>query len=345
MFEIAILILLVIATVIAGSYTGLIAKGFDRKIGAYFQSRIGPPIRQPFWDLKKLMIKQTIIPENAVKWVYKGAPLLCLASSVLLLVYVWVPYFLLLSGMDNSFFLRSGDLILIIYLLLIPAIALIIGGFSAGSPLSTIGAQREMVILIATELPIAIAIVTIAWKMKFLAPGYESFAIGTVASHPFWSGMGPLGIMGGMLLVFTFMIIIPAEVAKIPFDQSEAESEIAEGLLSEYSGKHLAFFQLGESVKAIAVVSLAVVLFFPHSFTALTGYRVVPFGVDITLVVDIIFFLFKVFLVYTVSISLIRVSMARFKISQVSQVFIYILSIVSLSGFLLIYLDPSILVM
>ncbi|MFA5519852.1 MAG: NADH-quinone oxidoreductase subunit H, partial [Spirochaetota bacterium] len=206
-------------------------------------------------------------------------------------------------------------------------------------------AQRKMVILIATELPIAIAIVTIAWKMNFLAPGYEPFAIGTVASHPFWSGMGPLGIMGGMLLVFTFMIIIPAEVAKIPFDQSEAESEIAEGLLSEYSGKHLAFFQLGESVKAIAVVSLAVVLFFPHSFTALTGYRVVPLGVDITLIVDIVFFLFKTFIVYTFSISLIRVSMARFKISQISHVFIYILSIISLSGFLLIYLDPSILTM
>lgn len=345
MFEIAILILLVIATVITGSYTGLIAKGVDRKIGAYFQARIGPPIRQPFWDLKKLMIKQTIIPENAVKWVYEGAPLLCLASSVLLLVYIWVPYFLVLSGMDNSFFLKSGDLILIIYLLLIPAIALIVGGFAAGSPLSTIGAQREMVILIATELPIAIAIVTIAWKMSFLAPGYEPFAIGTVAIHPFWSGMGPIGIMGGILLVFTFMFIIPAEVAKIPFDQSEAESEIAEGLLSEYSGKYLAFFQLGEAVKAIAIVSLAVVLFFPHSFTAVTGYRVVPGGVDITLAIDILFFLLKVFVVYTVSISFIRVSMARLKISQVSRVFIYVLSIISLSGFLMIYLDPSVLVM
>lgn len=345
MFEIAILILLVIATVIIGSYAGLIAKGVDRKIGAYFQSRIGPPVRQPFWDLKKLMIKQTIIPENAVKWVYEGAPLLGLASSVLLLVYIWIPYFLMLSGLENSFFMRSGDLILIIYLLMIPAIALVAGGFAAGSPLSTIGAQREMVILIATELPIAIAIVTIAWKMSFLAPGYAPFAIGTVAGHPFWSGMGPVGIIGGMLLAFTFLFIIPAEVAKIPFDQAEAESEIAEGLLAEYSGMHLAFFQLAEAVKGIAVVSLAIVLFFPHSFTAVTGYRVVPWGVDITLAADILFFILKVFVIYTFSISLMRVSMARLKISQVSQIFIYVLSIISLSGFLMIYLDPSILTM
>ena len=345
MFEIALLILLVIAAVIVGSYAGLIAKGMDRKLGSYFQSRIGPPIRQPFWDLKKLMIKQTIVPENAVKWVYEGAPLLCLASSVLLLIYIWVPYFLLLAGMEHSFFMKSGDLILIIYLLMVPAIALVAGGFAAGSPLSTIGAQREMVILIATELPIAIAIVTIAWKMSFLAPGYAPFAIGTVAGHPFWSGMGPVGIIGGMLLAFTFLFIIPAEVAKIPFDQAEAETEIAEGLLAEYSGKHLAFFQLAEAVKAVAVVSLAIVLFFPHSFTAVTGYRIVPAGVDITIAADILFFIFKVFIFYTVSISFIRVSMARLKISQVSSIFIYVLTIISLSGFLLIVLDPSILVM
>jgi len=345
MQEILVLILFILMTVVTGTYIGLVCKGVDRKLASYFQSRIGPPLRQPFWDLKKLMLKQTIIPENAVKWIFAGAPLLALSSSILLLIYIWIPYFLHLTGMGNAFFMKSGDLILIIYLLMVPAIALIVGGFSSGSPLATIGAQREMVILMATELPIAVAIVTVAWRMGTLAPGSAPFALGTVAANPFWGGLGPIGVIGGILLLLTFMTIIPAEVAKIPFDQAEAETEIAEGLVAEYSGKHFAFFQLAEGIKAVAITSLVVVMFFPQGFTALTGYRLEVSGVNITIAADIFFFLLKMFIVYSLSITLVRVSMARLKITQVSRIFILIVTAISLSGFVMIYLDPAILKM
>lgn len=345
MQEIVQLIIFILVTLLAGIYTGLLGKGIDRKLAAWLQSRIGPPVRQPFLDLKKLMLKQTIIPENAVKWVFCGAPLLALSSSVLLLIYIWVPYFLHLSGVENAFFMNSGDLILVLYLMMIPAIALIAGGFSAGSPLSTIGAQREMVILIATELPLAIAFIAIAWIMGFLAPGKAPFALGVIAAHPFWHILGPVGIIGGILLLFAFLAVIPAEISKIPFDQAEAETEIAEGLLAEYSGKYFAFFQLAEGVKALAVVSLTIVLFFPHGFTQITGYRLELYGMDITLAADIILFLLKILVLYSVSITTVRVSMARFKISQVSRIFIFILTIISLSGYFLIFLDSAILKM
>lgn len=345
MYEIPMLILFILITVVAGAYIGLVCRGIDRKIAAYSQSRIGPPLRQPFWDLKKLMLKQTIIPENAVKWIFAGAPLLALASSVLLLIYIWIPYFLYLTGMGNTFFMKSGDLILIIYLLMVPAIALIAGGFASGSPLSTIGAQREMVILMATELPIAVTIVAVAWRMKFLAKGWEPFALGTVSAHPFWGGMGPVGIIGGILLLLAFLTVIPAEVAKIPFDQAEAETEIADGLVAEYSGKHFAFFQLAETIKAVAVTSLVVVIFSPYGFTSLTGYKLLIGSMNVTIIADIVFFLIKMLVVYSLSITFVRVSMSRLKISQVSRFFILIVTVISLTGFLLIYLDPAILAM
>ncbi|HHF55973.1 MAG TPA: NADH-quinone oxidoreductase subunit H, partial [Thermoplasmatales archaeon] len=67
---------------------GLLFKGIDRKLVARMQGRVGPPIRQPFLDAIKLMNKETIVPENAVKWMYNASPIICLAASIILLLYI-----------------------------------------------------------------------------------------------------------------------------------------------------------------------------------------------------------------------------------------------------------------
>ncbi len=330
-----------VTVLIAGGIIGLYAKGIDRKLAAYYQSRIGPPVRQPFYDISKLMQKQTIIPENAVGWIFRGAPYMALASSVILLVYVLVPYFAWIGGAD-FFFSNSGDIILVLYLLMIPSIALVAGGFASGSPYATVGAQREMVILMCVELPLAVIAVTFAWRLSNVAPALPPFSLVTMTSHPLWTGMGPFGILGGMLLALSMAVVIPAELAKIPFDQAEAETEIAEGLLAEYSGKYLAFYQVADGVKSLAVISLAVILFFPHGFTQMTGYVVQPGGMDITLLVDTGLFMAKVFAVYFVSVTTVRIAMARFKISQVAKLFLITITVMCLAGYVLITLDPVI---
>src|SRR5690554_1868187 len=98
MMESGVLIFLlkiVKAIVIAflGITIGLFYKGLDRKIAAKMQSRIGPPIRQPFYDFFKLMIKETVVPENAVPWVFNGAPLLALVSTITILFYIPIASF------------------------------------------------------------------------------------------------------------------------------------------------------------------------------------------------------------------------------------------------------------
>ena len=65
-------------------------------------------------------------------------------------------------GGFQPLFPGQGDLILILYLLIIPSLAMVIGGFSSGSPYATVGAQREMVTMMAYEFPLAIIIITIA---------------------------------------------------------------------------------------------------------------------------------------------------------------------------------------
>lgn len=339
MMELALFCIATFSVVLCGFYIGLLGKGIDRKIAAQFQSRIGPPLSQGFLDLGKLMLKQTIIPENAIGWIFRGAPLVSLVSSVLLLVYVLVPYLFFLSGYDSPLFSDMGDLILIIYLLMIPAVALVAGGFSAGSPLSTIGSQREMVILMATELPLAVVVVSVAVKMNAIALDLPAFSIFTAASQSIWSGVGPVGILGILLLASAFFFVIPAETGKIPFDQAEAETEIAEGLLAEYSGKYLAFFLLSESFKSLGVTALGVILFFPHKLSAFIGPMTMG-GIDISLPFEIVFFLMKLSFLYTISITIIRISMARLKITQVVRFMLYAVTPISITGLILVMLDP-----
>lgn len=63
-------------------FLGLIYKGIDRKLVARLQSRIGPPLIQPFRDFAKLMMKKNVIPEDAVSWVYNGVPIVSLAATL-----------------------------------------------------------------------------------------------------------------------------------------------------------------------------------------------------------------------------------------------------------------------
>lgn len=334
-------IVLPIVLIIIGIVISLYFKGFDRRIAAYYQSRVGPPILQPFYDLSKLMMKQNIVPENAVKWIFNGAPLITLASSILLLFYIWTPYFAGMAGLD-PFFVNMGDIILILYILMIPAIGMAVGGFVSGSTYSAVGAQREVVILISTELPLAIAAITIGWKMTQVNAAIPPFSLVSIAENPIWASMGPLGIIGGILLLLTLLIVVPAELAKIPFDQSEAETEVAEGIFAEYSGKNLAFFHLAEGAKALAFTSLIVILFIPYGFVDIFGVKALIGNVDLTLLLDIIIFFIKVGIVYFISVITVRVGLARFKINQVARIFLIAISLIGLGGTLLITLDTLI---
>ena len=89
---------------VLGVMVGLFYKGIDRKLAARLQSRVGPPVRQPFLDFFKLMIKENIVPENAIPWVFNGAPILALVSTITILFYI--PY-----GSIPALLGNSGDLI------------------------------------------------------------------------------------------------------------------------------------------------------------------------------------------------------------------------------------------
>jgi formate hydrogenlyase subunit 4 len=314
-----------------GIFFGLVYKGIDRKLSAHMQGRVGPPLRQPFRDVVKLFAKENIVPDQAIPWVFNFIPLVGLIVTTSILVY------LPLGGFP-PLFATGGDLIVVLYLLMIPSLCLVIGGFSSGSPYAIVGAQREMAVMIAYEFPLAILIVTIAWKL--LQKGVtEVFSFSTIVSMPVWNQVsGPLGLIGFAILLVVLLLVTPAELSKIPFDAAEAETEIAGGLLVEYSGRNLAMFYLTDGVKTIVFASLIVAVFFPYGLSNVLGL-----SSYVGTLVDMVFFLFKVFLVVLFSVTLIRVAIARLKIDQIVYTYWIPLTLASLVGLILVMWDSVIM--
>ncbi|MBN3037252.1 MAG: NADH-quinone oxidoreductase subunit H [Candidatus Diapherotrites archaeon] len=314
---------------VAAVVVGLLFKSVDRRLVARMQARVGPPLVQPFRDLRKLMLKQCVVPEDAVAWIFNAAPLVALVASVVIVFYLPVWGFQpLLSG--------HGDLILVLYLLMVPSIAVLAGGFAAGSLFSSLGAQREMVMLMSYELPLSAVVVAFAWKAAQALPGVPVFSAMTYVTHPIWSLVGPVGAVGLLMLLLVVLLVVPAELSKVPFDAAEAETELAGGLSVEYSGRNLAMLLLSDAAKSVAVASLVVTLFLPQTLSFLLRVPHDP-------LVEFAFFGLKVFAVLFASVTVVRATAARLRIDQASRLYWAPLSAAALTGLALIIIDAGVL--
>jgi len=197
-----------------------------------------------------------------------------------------------------------------------------------------------MTTMIAYEFPLAIIIVTVVWKLSTLTTDAgvaivdNPFTLSAVAGTPIWGVVGPLGFIGCGILLLALFIVTPAELSKIPFDSPEAETEIAGGLLTEYSGRNLAMFYLTDGVKTVVMGSIIVALFFPYNLSPLIGIGGIP-----AIGIDIAFFLVKLFLIILFSVTLIRVAIARLKIDQIVYTYWIPLTLMALVGLILIMWD------
>ena len=228
---------------------GLLLAGIDRKLLARMQRRQGPPLLQPAYDILKLAGKETIIPAAANRFAYILAPILGMASLVVMMLFIPIFSFSAFSG--------SADMIVILYLMTIPAVALIVAGAASGSPYAEVGVSREMVAMIAYELPMIIVLLSVSRKV-----GGSSlcFSLQDIVD---WQAANGCGLFHWSLLpaALAMLLVIPAEVGTQPFDVAEAETEICEGPLVEYSGLPLGVFKLNTAMKMFIMTALFVSLF------------------------------------------------------------------------------------
>ncbi len=219
---------------------GLVASWIDRKVTARVQWRVGPPWYQPFIDLVKLSIKEITVPRGASKLTFMLSPLVGLSAVILASTFIWLPN---LNIGSNGF---TGDMIVVLYLLTLPAIALIIGASSSGNPLASVGISREIKLLLAYELPfIIIFTIPIIKSGGFLR--FEQLIAYQAANGSF------VASFSGILALLVAIFCMQAKLGLVPFDMAEAETEIMGGIQIEYSGILLAILKLTKTMMLVAL--------------------------------------------------------------------------------------------
>jgi ech hydrogenase subunit B len=179
---IRILIYLVAAPVI-----GCLLAGWDRRISARMQSRRGPPILQPLYDVLKLWQKQNIVVQRSQNF--------------------YIGFFLLLVIFTGALFFGGSDLLLVIFALTLAAIFFVLGAYKASSPYSFIGAERELIQMMAYEPMVLLAAIGMYMVTK-------SFAVDDIAAHPKLLVL----VLPGVFIGFLYTLEI--KFRKSPFDLS-----------------------------------------------------------------------------------------------------------------------------
>jgi formate hydrogenlyase subunit 4 len=230
-------IYIAVAYVVLGPLVGGLMSGMDRIITARLQGRVGPPLLQPFYDLRKLFTRR-IAPVNRLQ-----VPLI--ASHLV---------FAVLTGI---LFFYGSDILLIIFVLTLASIFLVLAAYSTGSPYSTIGADRELLLMTAYEPMIIIALVGLFGVAK-------SFNFYEILRSPMPAYLYLPGIYVG--LVFVLMM----KLRKSPFDIStshHAHQELVMGLTADMGGPVLGLVELAHWYETVYLFAL-VLLFFGSSWIA-----------------------------------------------------------------------------
>jgi len=223
---------------------GLFVEYLDRKVYARIQRRVGPPFLQPFADMVKLSAKEDVVPENADNLMFTAAPIFALAAIIAAFLYVPVvgPQAL------HSF---EGDLIVVLYLLTIPTLAMFLGGWYSGNIFGLRGGMRVASLLFSYEVPFFLAL---------LAPALVAgtWGMSTIVS---FQNSHPIAMVVTILGFFIAVISLQGKLERLPFDIPEAETEIVAGPLVEYSGRRLALFRLARDTEMVVGAGLIAAVF------------------------------------------------------------------------------------
>ena len=231
----------IVFVLVAPVIGGLVA-GIDRKITAHMQGRVGPSILQPFYDVGKLFEKeQTVVNETQIFYA---------------ICYI---IFMIFTG---ALFFAGGDLLLVIFALTLAQIFLVMGAFASNSPYSYVGAERELLQIMAYEPMVILAAVGM-----FVAT--KSFNVSDIAS----TTIPVVLLIPGIFLGFLYVLTI--KLRKSPFDIStshHAHQEIVKGVTTEFSGPSLGLIEITHWYETVFLLGF-VYLFF--GFNPLIGVAAV----------------------------------------------------------------------
>lgn len=224
--------------------------GFVRWVKAHLQNRRGSPIWQPYFELKKLFGKDVVVSNNA-SWLFRAAPYIVFGST--LAVTFLIPWLAVPLPFDNI-----GDLMVVVYLLLLGTFFLALAGLDPGTAFGGMGSSREMTVAALAEPTIALAIFG-------LALGAGSTNLGTIVVATLANPS--VAINPGHLLAFAALFIVSlAETGRLPVDNPSTHLELTmihEAMILEYSGRYLALIEWASWLKLTIFFALLANLFIP----------------------------------------------------------------------------------
>jgi formate hydrogenlyase subunit 4 len=185
--------------------------------------------------------------------------------------------------------------------------------------------------MLGYEMPLAITVASIAWLVSAAGQNAQAFSLAAISGAPIWGLVGPIGLLGLLILFLVTIFVMPGEIGASPFDAAEAETEIAGGLLVEYSGRNLALFHVAGAIKAFAFASLAVAIFLPWEISGFFGMQGILGNAA-----NAIFFLAKAFAVMFFASAFARIAVARLRITQIVRVYWAYAAIAALLGLVLV---------
>ncbi len=218
---------------------GWLMLGLERKLMARFQGRIGPPLSQPFYDVVKLLAKQPVARAPSDEWLLTGLPLL--AVGAMLGALALLPVF----SSETGF---VGDLVLLVGLLELPPLCMILAGYASRSIYGEVGATREGVLSIASNIPFLAALVA-------MATAAGSLHLSRIAMTTPWLVRLPA--------LLTILLCLPVKLRTNPFSLANAEQEILAGPLTEFDGRRLALWELAHGLEWVALAGFVATLAVP----------------------------------------------------------------------------------
>ncbi len=241
-----------LAFLVLAPFVGGLLAGVDRKLSARLQGRYGPPVRQPFFDVLKLFQKERIVVNKFQNF------------NIFL--------FLVFTIFSGALFFAGADFLLTVFSLALAGTFFILAGFSVGSPYSHLGAEREVIQMVAYE-PMVILMAVGMYQVT------GSFKVADLIQYPKPLILYLPGVFAGFLYILTI------KFRKSPFDLSmshHAHQEIVRGIITEFSGSALALIEVTHWYENVLLLGM-VYLFF-------------GFNPWIALVVSLGTFLFEIFI-------------------------------------------------
>ena len=229
------IIIKAILYVLLAPFIGGLLSGIDRVFSARMQGRQGPPVFQPFYDVFKLMNKQTTVV-NGIQ-------------------VLFVTAYLIFTIFTGALFFAGGDMLLVFFALLMSEVMMVLAAFSTNGPYSIMGAQRELLQMMCYEpMTLLVAIGFYYANGSFMVNDLIHASVPAIVQIP------------GFFIGFVFILII--KLRKSPFDLSTSHhmhQEMVKGLTTDLSGGNLARVEIAEWYDTVLMMGIVGMFFITNN--------------------------------------------------------------------------------